>query len=498
MTDTRNYEAQLRAADLRARLRLLGSDSVVYGLSGAAAKLIGLFLFPVLTRLFSAEQYGAVDLIAAWGTLLGLFVIFGQDSAVARFYYEDDGEAYRQRIVLDGLKVIVTVSILGTFLLLLLSRQIIVVFFDDLSLLPLFRLMVLSLSPLALAAYWRNLMKWMFRRGQYIAFSLLPIVALVILTLLLVIRFDQGVLGVFQAQLLVHCGAAIAGWLCCRDLLSGSEEESQVVPMIRFGLPLMMVGAASAAVPAMDRMVVEHFAGFAAVGVYAVGAKIATLISMPILAFQTAWGPFSLAIYREQSAGETYNTILRYYVCGGVTLVLGLSLFGDLIVKVLATQKFSGGELVILPLGLALLMESIGWIGGIGLELSKRTWGSLIAYLAGLVAFGGSALVLTNSYGLVGTAWAVFLGKAVHAIVYVLLAAWLYPLRFRWGYTASFLTLALMLGAGELHWLRSGAIVHCVELLVFGLVALMIARVGTTPDEGDTRSTSLLVGRAKG
>ena len=45
------------------RLKFLLSDTVVYGLGGALNKVLALFTFPLLTRYFSVEQFGVIDLL---------------------------------------------------------------------------------------------------------------------------------------------------------------------------------------------------------------------------------------------------------------------------------------------------------------------------------------------------------------------------------------------------------------------------------------------------
>ena len=44
--------------------------------------------FPLLTNYMSVEDYGTVDYLLVLSNLIAIFCIFGQDSAVGRYFYE--------------------------------------------------------------------------------------------------------------------------------------------------------------------------------------------------------------------------------------------------------------------------------------------------------------------------------------------------------------------------------------------------------------------------
>ncbi len=52
-------------------------------------KSFALILFPFLTRALSVEDYGRLDIALYAAALFGVVIIWGQDSAVARLFFED-------------------------------------------------------------------------------------------------------------------------------------------------------------------------------------------------------------------------------------------------------------------------------------------------------------------------------------------------------------------------------------------------------------------------
>jgi O-antigen/teichoic acid export membrane protein len=84
---------------LRARFKFLLRDAILYGGAAAISKAFALITFPLLARHFSVEDYGVLDYFLVLGALLPIFFIFGQDSAVARFFYEYEKTDIRRQLI---------------------------------------------------------------------------------------------------------------------------------------------------------------------------------------------------------------------------------------------------------------------------------------------------------------------------------------------------------------------------------------------------------------
>ena len=85
------------------KLKFLAKDSVVYGMAGALSKLFSLISLPILTRCFTVSEYGIVDLFATILTTFSLLVVFGQDSGVARYFYEYKSNQERRELISESL-----------------------------------------------------------------------------------------------------------------------------------------------------------------------------------------------------------------------------------------------------------------------------------------------------------------------------------------------------------------------------------------------------------
>jgi len=61
-------------------------DSVVYSLSTFISRGISFFLIPIYTRVFSPEDYGIIDIMAIFASIIHLTVALEISQSVARFF----------------------------------------------------------------------------------------------------------------------------------------------------------------------------------------------------------------------------------------------------------------------------------------------------------------------------------------------------------------------------------------------------------------------------
>lgn len=97
------------------------------------------------------------------------------------------------------------------------------------------------------------------------------------------------------------------------------------------------------------------------------------LVTLFVGAFQTAWGPFSLSLYKQSDSIDTYNLVLKSFVLVMVTCSLLLGAVAYPLITILATERYAHGAIVVFPLALALVIQATGWITEIGIGISKRS-----------------------------------------------------------------------------------------------------------------------------
>jgi len=98
-------------------LRSLFVDSLVYGISVAAAPLALVVATPVLARSLGPSGYGIVDLLAALLSLASIVAMVGLDSAAARTWFDEPDAARRLTSLRTALALAFAVSCVVAVLL---------------------------------------------------------------------------------------------------------------------------------------------------------------------------------------------------------------------------------------------------------------------------------------------------------------------------------------------------------------------------------------------
>ena len=395
------------------RLKFLLKDSVLYGGANAFAKLFSIFTVPILTRVFSREGFGIIDGIGIFAALFTPIILMGMNSSIARFFYETDDEDKQKQIISQGLLVQLILAVVVCFFLYIASPMLLTWFFDTPRYTPLFRIVILSIFFSVLVMFSQNLLKWTFSRVRYLVISLGAGILTILLVLLYVLVFKLGVAGVFLAHLSSNLVFAILGLFFTKKHLCFPRQLKYVPPMLKFGWPLMFVALIPALIPSVDRYFIINYISFEVLGIYAVGLKIANIIQLPVLGFQTAWGPFALALYKEKDSGETYDKVFLYYTISLTLIALLIVVAAEPLIRVFASAKYLKSINIILPLVFAVVIDSLSWISGIGISLSKKTIFKTISYVITLVTSLAAIWLLIKPFGLMGVVYGILISKVV-------------------------------------------------------------------------------------
>lgn len=421
----------LRTASSGRRLGFLLKDTALYGLTTAVTKLMGLITLPILTKLLTPEQYGLIDSLSVLLAVVIGVCTLGQDSAIARFFYDTEDAQERRQIVSQGLVIQLVFALTVSLLLIAGHRLWLSKLYGSDRYAPELFLALLSIPAALVLNAARNLLKWTFARGSFITLSL----GLSACQTVLIVGFVWGggweVRGYVLAVLISSVAFALLGAYFCRGYWTPASGYVRLRRMLAFGWPYMVTAVVSYLVPAVDRMCVISALSLEQAGYYAVGFRVASLILFPVMAFQTSWGPFCYALYKEPDAAETYNRILLYFVLVVAFGAFALSVLAVPIIKFLARPEYLAGADAVLPLAFGGALQGISWITGIGIDLSKRSSYSFVSYSIGLLVTLAGMWALVADFGIFGVATGVMLGSLAQCISYTVFGYLCYPLRFQ-------------------------------------------------------------------
>jgi O-antigen/teichoic acid export membrane protein len=423
----------------------LGRHSAVYGLGGIVSRLLAVFLLPLYTRYLDTDDFGAVGLVVALAAVLVTVFRLGISSAFFRFYFDSKDAAHRLLVVRTSFWFTIGSATIALVLGVLLAE-------------PIADLLGLDDAKLVRAGFvgvWAQmnyeqltaLFRVEERSTEFVLASLANVLLTIGATVLLVVVWEQGALGVivgnFTGTLLVYL--ALLG--VHRAQLGLQFSRPLLREMNRFGIPLVPAALALIVVNFSDRFFLVHLADLDEVGLYEIGVRVASAMVLLLTAFRTAWPAFAYSIEDDAEAKRTYAYVLTYLVALASWLALGLGLLAPWLVELLTTPQYQEGERVVAPLAFAGMIYAAYIVMAIGVGRAKRTgFNWAITGLAALVNVALN-LALIPEYGMMGAAAATILAYAVMFAAMTWYAQRVFPTPYQWRrvLTAAAAAVALLL-----------------------------------------------------
>ena len=168
--------------------------------------------------------------------------------------------------------------------------------------------------------------------------------------------------------------------------------------MLAFGLPTVPADASVYALQVADRWYLLRAQSAAAAGLYALAAKLATVVFVAVRGFQYAWPPLAYSVEDDAVAAQLYSLVTTYYVFATGVVVAGVALLGRWAVRLLLYHKYGAHD--------ALPWLALGWaLYGLYLIFvvisgrARRTRRNLPAALAGLAVNIGALFLLVPVLG---------------------------------------------------------------------------------------------------
>jgi O-antigen/teichoic acid export membrane protein len=215
--------------------------------------------------------------------------------------------------------------------------------------------------------------------------------------------------------------------------------------MLRYAIPLIPASIAFWIVNLSSRYFIQAYSTTSEVGVYQLGANIAMIMAIITTAFQQAWGPFGLSIYKQPEAQIVYANVFLIYVWLTVSLGTALAIFAPEIIYVFATSDYIGASTIVGILAFGYVFIGLNYIANTGPAIVKdmRPFGRA-AIIAAVINISLN-LLLVPILGKTGSAISTLISLAFISIFVFYKSQHLYPIPYRFNAAISLFALGFFL-----------------------------------------------------
>src|ERR687885_704114 len=294
------------------RLTELLRHSAIYGLGSIVARILAVLLLPLYTRYLTPSDYGLIETLVALSAVLTALVAQGMKSAFFRFYFDSAEEERRLLVVRTAFWYVLGAATVVLALGVALARPISWLLFGTSDHAGLVAAAFVGLWAAMNYEQMTSLFRVEQRSTAYVAATLANVAVTIAATVLLVVVFDRGPLGVlvgnFTGTLAVYAVLLVRA----RRTLGLQFDRSLYRAMNRFGLPLVPSAVALWLTNFSARFFLVKLADAHEVGLYSIGVRVASAIVLLLTAFRLAWPAFAYSIEDDQEARRTYSFVLTY------------------------------------------------------------------------------------------------------------------------------------------------------------------------------------------
>lgn len=395
----------------------LYKEASLYSLSSLLARGFSLITVPVFTRILSPADYGALDLLSYVAVLAPLVVGCALDQAVGRFYLDTSlAEDERRGIASTALFFyIIVFAIVGV--LLSPAADVIASRWLDGQVGPgTVRIVLLFMWIQSVFYISNNQLRYMFRARAFAFSNIGNTIVSTAASFAGIVWFELGVAGAFLGQAVGQFVFSLVSIWLARDCYRAVLDLALLRRMLNYSLPLVPGTLAFFVMQYVDRYVLNEMRGLTDVGIYGMGARIASLLSLFLMGFQAAWWPHVMSTFRAPDAPERFRKVADFYLFATMTILILLSLFGHELLLLLTTPEFAAGYVVVPLLVLGAVMASVANYFAFGIQIAEKSRYRTLLNVGALIVGVSLNVLLVPRLGVLGAALA-------NAVCFVTLAA---------------------------------------------------------------------------
>ena len=417
-------------------MRGLTRDTLVYGVGGSATRIIGILLVPIFTRVFTPADYGALDLLTTQISILTILSLVGLNAAVFYHYRRVEEADERRRLVGTALAMATAAAVLLGAIGLVFSGDIAELILSDRAYAAAVAASFLWLPVNVALTLALDLLRLDFRAVAFSAIGVGRSLLAWAVGLGLVIWADLGIEALLLSHAILGLAALVlALWLTRSSWVPGMDTRAART-LLSVGVPLVPASLFSWLMTYSDRFFLVQFREITDVGHYAIAIRLAGVLSLLIVAFETAWYPFAYASAQRHEHRVLFARVLTTALLGMLPLAGALGLFAREALLLLTTPAYLPAYPYVGLLALALVANGASQVVIVGVQLSGRTWH--IAWTAGAAAALNVALnlALIPPLGVLGAATSALLGFTASATLLYAVGRRVYPIPYRFGRVA--------------------------------------------------------------
>ena len=356
-------------------------NTIIIFIGRTCTQFISYLLLPVYTSYLTKNDYGIVDLITTYITLIVPIITLELEMSIFRFLVDSrDDKKKTSKLISNNFYVLIISLFVFSLLYLIVS----IIFNFNFKYLILFDIIVCVLSG--------NFLQVSRGLGSTIDYAISCIItgiSTVLCNILFIVVFKMGAEGMILSM-------AISNMLCSVYLFIRLKlykfiniklvDKNLIKSMNKYSVPLIPNSISWWVVNASDRTIISYFLGSSLNGVYAISNKFPTILSSLLGIFNLSWSESSSLHINDKDREIFFSDVINDALKMFSSLCIGMIACMPFVFPLLINSKFNEAYVYIPILILSILFNVlICMYNGIYIGLKKTSKVSSITVIGAIV-----------------------------------------------------------------------------------------------------------------
>ena len=326
----------------------LMKNTIIIFCGKVCTQLISFFLLPLYTGYLATKDYGIVDLITTYVTLLVPIITLELEMSIFRYLVDSRGKDKETKKLMS--------NNFGVLLIALLIFSILYVIVTSFWKFNFRWLILIDIIICTFSGNFLQISRGMGRTLDYSISCLITGALTIVSNILLIAVFKLGAFGMITSMALANGVGALYLFIRLKlyKLINFKLMDKKLIKeMYQYSIPLVPNGISWWIVNVSDRTVISYVLGTAANGLYAVSNKFPTILSSLLGVFNLSWSE-SAALHinspdRDEFFSDISNTVTKLFTSLGVGMIACMPFIFPLLIN----SKYNGAfnQIPILVLG---------------------------------------------------------------------------------------------------------------------------------------------------
>ena len=409
---------------MKNRIKLFLENFFAYGFINILNKIVPLLMLPIVTRMLpNTSDFGRFDLFNMIINFGSSFAVLGIYDAIFREYFEKDDLQYKMKVTSTGMQIVLLSSFVVMLILIIFNKAFSQIFLGDAN--STFIIVTAAIGVFLSAN--RNIIsaptRMQNRRTIYVVSGLSNSIAYYGLAILLV-YICLGYQGLIYGNLIASLGILLFFWILNKKEFHFKLYDKEIAKtLLKIGLPLLPVFVIYWAFNSTDKIMITHMLDVAQVGIYSIGARVASISQFIYQAFAGGWQYFAFSTMRDDDQVQLTSKIFEYLGIISFLAFIILIPFNQWIFNLLFTGDYTKGAEVFPYLFLSPLLLMLVQTAGNQFLVVKKSFYMTLALAVGVIVNIIMNFFMIRAYGIVGCSLSTLVGYAVSVLMVVIVTS---------------------------------------------------------------------------